>query len=75
MKFCKDCRHCAFSNFGYKFSICEHPENKTEVISKITGNFTFEYKWNYCDIQRLRGWLGCRIENTCGKEARWWEAK
>lgn len=74
MKFCKDCKHSF--DLESTFPKCKAPENfqvKTEYL--VSGDRTNCFRWMYCETQRKSGWLEARIDNSCGREGRWFEPR
>lgn len=68
MKICKDCAH---SRPMYGVLECYAPQSyePDSVYGDPIRRFTM------CSSQREDGWLSCRMLNTCGAEARWFQPK
>lgn len=63
-KFCVNCRHCRRDE-------CKAPQNRIDDRDIVTGEIIRPWRWNFCCVQRIDGWLAARVSKTCGKEGRW----
>ena len=73
-KLCKDCKHYVQSDMGSGYDKClSHPTHVNSGRPLVRGEQLNRSR--HCDIERMWGWLDARMMNSCGKEARWWEAK
>ena len=74
MKICTDCK-------WYENGFCKSPRKFYEGVSLVTGEHGQARKGltvDSCEEQRggaLTGWIGCRVHNLCGQEARWFTPK
>jgi hypothetical protein len=73
MKFCKDCKWLQ----GLNGDECHSPKNFNAGNDLVTGEKkqpTFTYAIHH-RMGSGTSWIGCRIYDLCGKEARWFEPK
>jgi len=74
MKLCIDCR-------WHENGFCKSPQKVKKSVSPVTGKtemFRAGLDLKLCESNRtgmLTGWIGCRLHNLCGKEARWFTPK
>lgn len=81
-KFCKDCKHIAVdSTFQdheskFKYARCQRTgtEKQVDVVDIVSGELftaTFGTPATFCHVER--GYSA--LDNTCGKEGKFWEPK
>jgi len=75
MKKCQDCKWCSEPG---RFAKCNAPQNRTtrgwdSGVSLVADGLVPEdvRRWEHCAVHRNCGWIGARITNSCGREARW----
>ena len=66
VKLCTDCKHHA------TFDVCNAPQN-FKAINLVNGKQA--HRFMACVSHREDNWFWMRHFNTCGKKARWFEAK
>ena len=73
MKLCKDCKWYRHEEAGRYRHRCARNMLGVSAMVLVTGEDGTYPSW--CDLERCYGWFQARVENTCGKEGRWWEPK
>jgi hypothetical protein len=68
-RLCKDCKHYRLQHDTDRCS-----KRVTITIDLVRGE-TVKSSPSYCDLERQHLWWSARLNNVCGAEGRWWEAK
>lgn len=76
MKLCKDCKHYEDSSGsrGTQYTTVHLCLRRIRPHNMVTGEPRGSVN-NNCIIEREAGWLYARLENLCGREARFFEPK
>jgi hypothetical protein len=79
-KSCATCRHRHDRNYpwGEIDRECHAPQNldrRVYLEDVVSGERPLRYRRITCLANRIDGWLSARLNNTCGREGRWFEAK
>lgn len=67
-RFCINCKHFGTTSL---YEECSSPKLRMR-FDRIAGKNKPVY--SSCHVQRENGWLWCRINGTCGKSGRFYEA-
>lgn len=71
-KLCTDCRWHTLT--GYSTPHCTHPKSISKSYDVVNGD-TLERLPGCTHNRKDQGWWAPLFFGTCGRRARWWEAK